>query len=192
MPILQFCDKGYFRRKTGPSEVWPSCRRGPGLVPINSPSYLPRSGSMSTPKHLTCEIGNTLAEIVRLAAEVEDFGTHHHLPAAVVSHLNLALDELLTNTISYGYDEGVQDRIQVTVEMIGNEISIELSDGGKPFDPREGTSPDTRQSVEDRPIGGLGLFLVGKMMDRVDYRRSSNRNCVRLIKTLKDSGNQKD
>ena len=96
--------------------------------------------------------------------------------------LNLSLDELLTNTISYGYDDGDSHRIDVAVRMEGSAIVVEISDDAKPFDPADAPQPDTGAMLEDRPIGGLGVHFVRKMMDGFRYSRSGGRNVVTLTK----------
>jgi serine/threonine-protein kinase RsbW len=138
--------------------------------------------------HLVVELRGDLAEIRRLAGLVDDFGVRNGVPAVAISQVNLALDELLTNTISYGFDDAGDHRINIAMSLDGDLLTVELVDDGKPFDPLGSTEPDIAQPVESRPVGGLGVFLVRKLMDRVDYRRVSGKNQVTLTKRASASG----
>ena len=114
--------------------------------------------------------------------QIEEFCAARDLAPSVAFALNLSLDELLTNTISYGYDDGDSHRIDVAVRMEGSAIVVEISDDAKPFDPADAPRPDTGAAIEDRPIGGLGVHFVREMMDGFRYSRSGGRNIVTLTK----------
>ena len=117
-----------------------------------------------------------------MAARIEEFCAARDLAPAVAFALNLSLDELLTNTISYGYDDGGSHRIDIAVRMEGSAIVVEISDDAKPFDPADAPRPDTGAALGDRPIGGLGVHFVREMMDGFRYSRSGGRNIVTLTK----------
>ncbi len=114
------------------------------------------------------------------------FADAHAMPAAVRRSISVALDELLTNTILYGLAGDPGDRGEVTVdaELHADRLEVTLSDNGRPFDPFTRSAPDTTLSVEDRPIGGLGIHLVRRLVDDVRYERRSGRNIVVLTKRL--------
>ena len=137
---------------------------------------------------LSVELHGELTEIRGLAARVEEFGARHQMAEALIGHINLALDELLTNTISYGFDDGRPHRIRVTLNLQDGDLAIEIADDGKPFDPFATADPDLTLPVESRPIGGLGIFFVRKLMDQVDYRRVNGENRILLIKKTKNAG----
>ena len=136
----------------------------------------------STEKANTMEIRleNQLTEIQRLAEIVEAFGLTHHLPPTVVFKLNLALDEVLTNVIEYGYEDGARHEILVVLALTDGMMTAEVVDDGRPYDPTRTPEPDLTLSLEERPIGGLGIYFARRMMDRVEYRRdgSLNRLCL--------------
>lgn len=133
---------------------------------------------------LDVRLRNELPEIHRLAEIVEEFGDLHGVPAKVVFNLNLALDELLTNVIDYAFpDEGAHE-ILVHLSLEDGMIGAEVIDDGVAYDPTARPDPDTSLSVEDRPIGGLGIHFVKRMMDRVEYVRDGNRNRLALWKRL--------
>lgn len=127
---------------------------------------------------------NDLSELSRLATELEAFGNAESLNPQTVQQINLALDELVTNTINYGYEQAGQGRIEVEIDRKGDVVEICLNDNAKAFDPFSAKEPDIDADIDDRPIGGLGVFLVRNLMDTCDYRREGNRNVVQLSKKL--------
>ena len=117
-----------------------------------------------------------------MAARIEEFCAARGVAPSVAFALNLSLDELLTNTINYGYEDGDSHRIDIAVRMEGSAIVVEINDDAKPFDPADAPRPDTGAALEDRPIGGLGVHFVRQMMDGFHYSRSGGRNIVTLTK----------
>ncbi len=102
--------------------------------------------------------------------------------------VNVSVDELLTNTISYGYDDSDGHRIEMTVWMEGSVLVIELSDDAKPYDPTAAPHPDIDAPIEKRPIGGLGVHFVRVLMDGFRYRRTDGRNVVTLTRETRNGG----
>ncbi len=128
---------------------------------------------------------NQLSELERVAHEVQAFGEAHGIAAKLIFNVNVALDEILTNVISYAYPEGGQHVITVRLAVKAAELVIEVEDDGCPFNPLTVAPPDLRKSTEERPIGGLGLQLVRKMMDRLEYRREQDKNLLVMSKILR-------
>jgi anti-sigma regulatory factor (Ser/Thr protein kinase) len=94
-------------------------------------------------------------------------------------------DELLTNIISYAYeDDTVEHQIEVGLSYRDSRLSITVADDGLPFNPFTRENPDTSLGIDEREIGGLGIFLVKKTMDETQYQRRNKRNIVTLIKNL--------
>ena len=100
----------------------------------------------------------------------------------------MSVDELLTNTVSYGYDDSDRHRIDMTVRMEGSVLVVELTDDAKPYDSTAAPHPDIDAPIEERSIGGLGVHFVRELMDGFSYRRSDGRNIVTLTKETKDGG----
>jgi len=119
---------------------------------------------------------------------VDAFGKSHNLPATALFDLHLALDEVLTNVVSYGYDDDHEHEIVVRLGMPvrhGAEIiEVEVEDDGRPFNPLDTPPPDVHASVEQRHIGGLGIYLVRRVMDDLEYRRQQDRNVLVMRKTV--------
>jgi len=133
---------------------------------------------------LRLTIGADLGEVARVQAALAEFADAHAVPAAARRSLGVVVDELLTNTISYGFAGRDGGEVTVAVELSADRLTVTLSDDGTPFDPLSAAAPDLAAPVEERRIGGLGIHLVRRMMDDVGYRRSAGRNVVTLAKRL--------
>ena len=128
-------------------------------------------------------------EKLRYAAELENIApmlknTREFLQDSGFSdgkaaQIELAVDELLVNIISYAYPEKKGD-IELSFSIDNATLIIRIVDWGVPFDPLIIEEPDTQASVEDRPIGGLGILFVRKIMDDVHYHREDERNVLAL------------
>jgi phosphoserine phosphatase RsbU/P len=129
-------------------------------------------------------IGADLGEVARVHAAFAEFANAHALPASIRRSMNVVLDELLTNTISYGFAGRERGEVTVDVELRADRLSVTYTDDGNPFNPFGLATPDTAPSVEERQIGGLGIHLVRRLMDEVSYHRRADRNVVILAKRL--------
>ncbi|MGH7785741.1 MAG: ATP-binding protein [Candidatus Binatia bacterium] len=124
-----------------------------------------------------------LSELTALAAFVDGFAADTRLPADVAFQLDLVLEELVTNTISYGAPSP-DSRIEVRLARRDGEVEIDVVDAGTAFDPRSLPAPDLEAPLEERGVGGLGVHLVRQFMDEIEYRREDGRNHLRLRKRL--------
>ncbi len=138
------------------------------------------------PKALSVTFPNRLAEIEKAARLVEAFGTTHGLSSEFVFSLNLALDEVVTNIISYAYDDDGDHHIMVGVTLDGDVVSVRVEDDGRAFNPLDAPAPDLRLGVDERPIGGLGVHIVRTLMDALEYRRENDRNIFVMTKRVDD------
>ena len=121
-------------------------------------------------------IANRLEDMPAIAAMVEDFGAQHRIPDATINELNLVLDEVLSNIILHGYSERMTGRIMVRLKYSPGEISAEVYDDGKAFDPLQADPPDMSGTVQSRKVGGLGIHFMKELMDSVAYARVGNEN----------------
>ena len=104
-------------------------------------------------------IGNTVAEMAKVVEFVEKFGAAHGIPQAAINDLNVCLDELLNNTISYGYDDQAPHSIAVDLTLAADLLIVDIEDDGKPFDPRQGTpKPSRRHDPIARDRGARAAF----------------------------------
>jgi anti-sigma regulatory factor (Ser/Thr protein kinase) len=127
---------------------------------------------------------NDRAEIRRLGEVAERFGAAERLSDEDVMAINLVLDELVTNTIEYGYEDAARHEIQVTLALEGGTLTIRIEDDARAFDPVAAPPPDLTLALEDRPVGGLGIHLVRSVMDSVEYQRHEGRNILTMRKTI--------
>ena len=110
--------------------------------------------------------------------------TDRNAPPAVHYLANLAVEELVTNCIKYGYEDAGEHIIEIKLRISGNELALTVTDDGHPFNPLELPAPDTQLPVQDRPIGGLGIHLLRQMSDRMEYVRADGRNRITLRKSM--------
>jgi sigma-B regulation protein RsbU (phosphoserine phosphatase) len=90
--------------------------------------------------------------------------------------LRLALEEVLANVVSHGYGEGKAGEIEVRIALAGELVRLEIRDRAQPFNPLDAPPPDLAAPLDERPSGGLGVHLVRRLMDRVDYTREAGEN----------------
>jgi sigma-B regulation protein RsbU (phosphoserine phosphatase) len=133
---------------------------------------------------LSLVVKNDLSEIPRVIEQFGTFANEVKLPEAFGNAINLVFDELLANTISYGYQDDDEHLIEILLDYSSDRMVLTLSDDGSPFNPLSLTTPDTTSSLEQRQIGGLGVHLVRQLMDSVNYQRQQNKNVLTLVKKV--------
>jgi len=130
------------------------------------------------------ELANEIAEVQRLIGGIQDFGRRNHLPEPLIWQFVLALDELVTNVISYAYDDQARHWIKVILRLENGSWLAEVIDDGRAYDPLERPPVDVAADITARPIGGLGVHIVKQLMDVVAYQRRDGRNYLSLAKTV--------
>ena len=103
-------------------------------------------------------------------------------PKSAIGPVLIALDEVVSNVLNHGGDGGADPTVQVDVRVADGQVAVEVADDGAAFNPIAADAPDTTQSIEDRPVGGLGIHLVKTLMDSVAYDRADGRNLLRFSK----------
>lgn len=131
---------------------------------------------------LAVELTNRVSELQRLENALQTFAADHHLPDDVVNALRLALEEVVVNVIHHGYDAEGAHAIRVRFELTEHQCTVVVEDDARPYDPLSRPAPDLEADIEDRPIGGLGIFLVRELMDVVEYRREREQNILVMKK----------
>lgn len=132
--------------------------------------------------HLTLK--NEIEEISKLEGFMEAVGDQTGIDASLITSLNLALEEAVTNVILYAYPEGQEGKADIDVYVNQEELKFVLRDSGTPFDPTAKEDADVTLSLEDRPIGGLGIFMVKQIMDTIEYEYRENQNILILHKKI--------
>lgn len=130
-------------------------------------------------------VNNQIDELTRVAVLLEELGEEWGLSVKLVISLNLVLEEALTNIILYGFDDKNIHAIEICFKKTGDELTISIIDDGHEYDPTLKADPDITLSVEDRPVGGLGILLIKKIMNKVEYHRKENKNYLILTKNIK-------
>lgn len=128
-------------------------------------------------------IANRMAELTKVVRMVDRFGVARGLAPAVVNDLNLVLDEVLNNIVSYGYPTGGAGTIRVRLEHDGHAVRAEVEDDGIAFEPLP-PPPLLPGAVRRGALGGAGLRVIFGLMDGVAYDRVDGRNRLRLTKRL--------
>jgi len=129
-------------------------------------------------------VPGTLDSLGAIRAYVRETAQQAGIGQDAVYDLTLAVEEFATNAITHGYQEhGLSGDITVSAEQNDVEFIIRLEDTAPAFDPRTLAMPneeDLAKPLEERGIGGLGVYLSVKVLDRFDYQRAGNRNCLTL------------
>jgi len=132
---------------------------------------------------LSLRLEATREELPRMQAALEAFAREEGWPSRLEFQIKLVIEEVVVNILSHGYEEGGDHDILIELASDGEKIGIEIVDDGRPYDPlTEAPAPDTEAPLADRPVGGLGVYLVCALMDEASYRREDNLNRLALTK----------
>ena len=132
----------------------------------------------------TLILTNRIESIAHIHEFIQKLGVEWTLSDTIIGQVILAVEELVTNTINYGYSDNKLHEIHVTFKYQQGILEIAICDDANPFDPISTPSPDVEASLEDRRIGGLGIYLVRKTMDTVHYERRNNENHTMVTKKI--------
>ena len=128
--------------------------------------------------------GRTHEDVLHhIASEVEELGQRESWPDSLVFKVNLVLEEVGLNILSYGGEEhGPWPKFEIVIDSEDDALTIRVSDEGRPFDPlREAPKPSIDSELEDRSIGGLGVHLVQAMMDDTSYEHRDGKNRLTMV-----------
>lgn len=130
------------------------------------------------------EVPASLDQLTGIQERVAAFGESQDWSVEMLFQIELTLEEICVNIVNYGFeDDGGEHMIEIIVDSETESLTMEIVDNGRAFDPlTETPEPDLDSAVGDRPIGGLGVYLVKQYMDELDYRRSDGRNHLKMIK----------
>jgi anti-sigma regulatory factor (Ser/Thr protein kinase) len=131
---------------------------------------------------LRLEISNSPDEYEPARDRLVELFQSAGLSDETVGELEIILEELLVNVISYAYDEAGTGTILVSATVSGSSVTLEFRDRGREFNPLERETPDLDADIEDRPIGGLGIFLVTELASSVTYERVGDENVLTVLK----------
>ena len=130
---------------------------------------------------LPCDTSQT----ERLGEFMEQVCSQAGLDAASSTKLNIAVEEAVVNVMSYAYPADSQGEVRVDADVADGSIVLTVSDSGQPFDPTTVEPADTSLDADDRPIGGLGIHLMRRYTDNLQYERRDGRNVLTMTKKLR-------
>ena len=130
-------------------------------------------------------IQNQVQQVKNVNAFMKEIMGRLDIEKSLAKKLQLAVEEAIVNVINYAYPVGETGDIGLNVSSDGNILKIVISDSGVIFDPTMKQDTDITLSVENRPIGGLGILLVREMMDSINYERLNDMNILTLKKNFK-------
>jgi len=116
---------------------------------------------------------------------ISDCCSRHNIPDETVFELKLAVDEACTNVIEHGYKGMNPGSIILSFRIEPDRILVSITDFGHVFEPSEAPKPNVEAALVDRPLGGLGLYLIYKTMDNIDYQSSEDGNTLTFTKYIK-------
>jgi len=121
-------------------------------------------------------------------AKVRDFVADHAeklgLSEKEIGNIRLAVDEAYTNIIKHAYKNIPAKPVDIELGYDGSQLWISIKDEGESFDPGTYSEPDLRQRIKNKQRGGMGVYLIRKLMDNVQYNRHGHTNEIRMIKHL--------
>jgi Amt family ammonium transporter len=145
--------------------------------------YLGVPDSVPT-ESMRLSIHNQMEDISTVVDALQRFANRFNLAHAMVRKINVVLDDLLNNTISYAYSDDRDHLIDFCLDLYSDRIKITIADDGIPFNPFAEEKPDLDTNLEDRVVGGLGIHLVRNLVSKVGYQRQEGKNVVTLVQCL--------
>jgi anti-sigma regulatory factor (Ser/Thr protein kinase) len=129
-------------------------------------------------------IGNTLEEIPQVNERIGEWLIDAGADSRAVMFANLCVEEIVSNTIKYGFDDDDPHAITITIERDASKVLVEIRDEGRAFNPLTVPAANFSVPLEERPIGGLGLQMVKRIADGAEYSREAGVNRLMLWKSL--------
>lgn len=132
----------------------------------------------------TLYIKNELEQLTRLYEFLNQQASAFGLEEQLLMQIKLAVEEVVTNVILYAYPDRKDQDIRIDMSLENGLLTIVITDNGIAFNPLEREEPDISLPMEERPIGGLGIYLVKQLMTNVTYTRSSGKNTLTMTKKI--------
>jgi len=142
-------------------------------------------------------ISNKIEELHKITHFIEQLGKQNNLPSELTMNLSLAIEEAVANIILYGFEEkktsstlssqnknAKSGEIEISFNIENNMLVFTIIDEGKKFDITLMENPDTALLAEERPVGGLGIFIIKQIMNEIEYRRENGKNILTMSKKI--------
>lgn len=158
------------------STIWPAPAAGRGLGR--------RAARFMDTAH-TLVVAATTDGLRQAGAGLDEFSAAHGLIRNDTWPFHVAIDEILSNIVKYGLsEEGAEGRFEIRLRLEPEALEMVLLDDAAPFNPLEAEPRDTALVAEDRDIGGLGIEIVRRLMDTIEYERVGQQNVLMLRRRL--------
>jgi anti-sigma regulatory factor (Ser/Thr protein kinase) len=131
------------------------------------------------------ELGCSIENLAILSESIENIADEYGASASDVMKLQLAAEEIFSNVVFYAHESGEGNSVDIELSFRDGSIEIEFRDRGEEFNPLNADKPDLDLPLEQREIGGLGIFLVRETMDKAEYVRSGGENILRIGKKIR-------
>jgi serine phosphatase RsbU (regulator of sigma subunit)/anti-sigma regulatory factor (Ser/Thr protein kinase) len=132
----------------------------------------------------TLTLKNDPRQVTLLSSFVKDVLDRLDIAPKQAKEIRLAVEEVVVNVMEYAYPTGIEGKVSVQASSDGRQVKFVISDTGTPFDPTEKEKADTTLSIDERPIGGLGIHIVRQLMDSINYERLDGKNILTLWKKI--------
>jgi anti-sigma regulatory factor (Ser/Thr protein kinase) len=133
---------------------------------------------------LELAITNRPADRARVVDALEQFARRHQIAGKPLHDLQLALEEHLTNISSYGYEDKREHTILIRAKLLSGELNIEIEDDARAFNPLTYPTPDLSAPIEQRSIGGIGIHMIRRSADALEYQRRNGKNLLTIRKRV--------
>lgn len=142
----------------------------------------------STHNRCCITIKNQMNEFTQVVKTIDRVCCNWNVSSKVIDQLNLAIEEAVSNIVFYAYTDSNEHKIAIDIINNTDNITVQISDDGKDFNILEvDNEVDIHASADEREIGGLGIYILKKMVDSVEYQRKGNMNVLKLIKKKIDN-----
>ena len=126
-----------------------------------------------------------LSELKTLTRQLQAFGRATNLSEGSILKINICLEELFTNIVSYGYEDNLESPIIFTLTLIADELTIKVEDEGMPFNSLTVKNPEMVDDLNIIQIGGFGVYIAKELMDDICYKRYGGKNYLTLKKCIR-------
>ena len=134
------------------------------------------------------ELNSKLSDLKALNQHLIAFGRNIGLSEISISEINLCLDELFTNIVSYAFQDDLEHKIKFTMKVDDNILIVSIEDDGEPFNPLEKKAVELPADVMSAEIGGLGIHITRELMDNICYERKRGKNKLTINKIIQANG----
>lgn len=140
--------------------------------------------NQSVQQYFSFELSGAISELDELASSLKHICSILQIPEVQENQLNLILEELYSNSVNYAFAKVEQPKVIIEITKSDNQLEVIYRDNGPEFNPLDKQLPNLDLSLEDRPIGGLGIFFVKSMTDNVSYRYEHGFNLISMTKQI--------